>query len=576
MNTSQFMDKQIMDLTAAPSSSSPNHVTKDFLDLMKMDHPQNDDHDPRFESDNAIKKDEILPSYDFHPIRPLAGALTLDSSFGGSSPPASASAARGWGSDSKSGSAAANNVSSMRSYASLDSLEPAKVILEKDRNAIDAAILSEVDRTMKKHVDNLLHALEGVNGRLTQLESRTHHLENSMDDLKVSVGNNHGSADGKMRQLENILREVQSVVQLLKDKQDTVEVQLELAKLQASKPDQQQSETQNTGQNVSVQQGASAPPQSHQQLPLPGNFPQSVPPLPVPVPVPVPVPPPAVPPPSLHQQNLAPPAAVPNQFPQNQIASIPQREPYYGPTQTQEPPPPQYQAPPPQQAPPPPSMIPHQPYQPPSQPQYSQPHQASQHKPSLGQHPEEVSYAPSHNYPAGIQPSSQPPGGAPLAPQYYGAPPPSPMYEPQSSRSGAGFPPLFGQPTGPTEPYAYGGSPSQYGGNPAMKQQQLSSPAMPPSGGSGYPQLPTGRVLPHALPTASSVSGGSGSSGNGNKVPIDDVVDRVASMGFPREHVRATVRKLTENGQSVDLNIVLDKLMNDGDIQPPRGGWFGR
>lgn len=73
---------------------------------------------------------------------------------------------------------------------------------------VDATILSEIDRTMKKHMENLLHVLEGVSARLTQLESRTHHLESSMDDLKLSVGNNHGSTDGKMRQLENILREV--------------------------------------------------------------------------------------------------------------------------------------------------------------------------------------------------------------------------------------------------------------------------------------------------------------------------------------------------------------------------------
>lgn len=61
----------------------------------------------------------------------------------------------------------------------------------------------------------------------------------------------------------------------------------------------------------------------------------------------------------------------------------------------------------------------------------------------------------------------------------------------------------------------------------------------------------------------------------GNRPPVDDVVDKVASMGFPRDQVRATVRKLTENGQSVDLNAVLDKLMNDSNVQPPRG-WFGR
>lgn len=95
-----------------------------------------------------------------------------------------------------------------QNYGSLDSIESAKVILEKDRKVYDAAIVSEIDRTMKKHADSLLHALEGVSARLSQLESRTHHIENSIDDLKVSVGNNHGSTDGKMRQLENILRDV--------------------------------------------------------------------------------------------------------------------------------------------------------------------------------------------------------------------------------------------------------------------------------------------------------------------------------------------------------------------------------
>ena len=108
-----------------------------------------------------------------------------------------------------------------------------------------------------------------------------------------------------------------------------------------------------------------------------------------------------------------------------------------------------------------------------------------------------------------------------------------------------------------------------------MKKQQLPSSPMGQSAESGYPVLPTARILPHALPTASGVGGGSGPSGPGNRVSVDDVVDKVTSMGFPRDHVRETVRKLTENGQSVDLNVVLDKLMNDSEVQPPRG-WFGQ
>lgn len=100
---------------------------------------------------------------------------------------------------------------------------------------------------------------------------------------------------------------------------------------------------------------------------------------------------------------------------------------------------------------------------------------------------------------------------------------------------------------------------------------------MGPGGGSGFPQLPTARILPQSLPTAAAVGGGgSGSGSGGNRVPIDDVVDKVTSMGFPREQVRGTVRKLTENGQAVDLNVVLDQLMTDGvESQGPRA-WFGR
>lgn len=38
-------------------------------------------------------------------------------------------------------------------------------------------------------------------------------------------------------------------------------------------------------------------------------------------------------------------------------------------------------------------------------------------------------------------------------------------------------------------------------------------------------------------------------------------------MGFWRVMVRATVKKMTENRQSMDLNVVLDKLMNNGEVQ---------
>lgn len=146
------------------------------------------------------------------------------------------------------------------------------------------------------------------------------------------------------------------------------------------------------------------------------------------------------------------------------------------------------------------------------------------------------------------------------------------MYEPPSTgRSSSGFQSAYGAPSGPVEPYAYGGPASHFSSGSSMKTQ----PYSPVGNNSNYPQLPTAKILPPSIPASTGISGGSNAAGSGNRVPIDDVIEKVTNMGFPEDLVRATVRKLTENGQSVDLNVVLDKLMNDGDVQP-QSGWFGR
>ncbi|KAK4417798.1 hypothetical protein Salat_2192500 [Sesamum alatum] len=565
-STSQYMDKQIMDLSNSQGPAATNNNSSssnnDFIDFMNRP-PE--------------KKEDIVPSYDFMPIRPAVGP---------SSPTAARSSNfesgdddaphRTWNSfDSKP------NASSIRNYSSHDADEPAKFILGKNHKPsnvpFDVSLVSEIDKTMKKYMENLMHEVDKMSARLSQLETRTRSLENSIDDLKVSVGSNCGNADGKMRLLENILREVQTGVQVIRDKQEIVEAQLQIAKLQVSKVEQVESK--NTAHTDSSHTGVPA----HQQFST------------VSVTPPPPTPPPSNAPPPPPQQNLQPQVQLPNQFPQNQVPPVSQRESYFPPpSQPPENPNQPYQVHPPQQllhpAPPPPQ---HQ-YPLPPQPQYSQlpppsqPHPSfsavnpSLPQPPLGHHPEETPYMPAQTYSAGIRPpSSHPSTGvpSPTSQQYYG---PTPnVYEPPSSRPGPGYSGSFGPSSTHGEPYPYSSSPSQYGSGSPMKPQHLSSPVMGHSGGSGHPQLPTARILPQALPTASAVGGGSGSGsgssggGSGNRVPIDDVVDRVTNMGFPREQVRATVRKLTENGQAVDLNVVLDKLMNDGDGQAPRG-WFGR
>ena len=39
------------------------------------------------------------------------------------------------------------------------------------------------------------------------------------------------------------------------------------------------------------------------------------------------------------------------------------------------------------------------------------------------------------------------------------------------------------------------------------------------------------------------------------------VIDDVSSMGFSRHEVHGVISDLMDNGQSVDLNVVLDRLM---------------
>ncbi|XP_039063589.1 YLP motif-containing protein 1-like isoform X2 [Hibiscus syriacus] len=573
---SQFMDKQIMDLTYS-SSSPPQNSSKEYIDL--INYQQNEDthnQDSGFSAGNdwINNREDIVPIYDFQPIRHVSTSPDV---------PGVINKPWSW-----------SYIDSKIKYGSLDSLEPVKEIQEKDQKSVDTSLVAAIDQTMKKHTDNLMLMLEGVGARLTQLESRTSNLEASVDDLKVSIGNNHVNNDWKRRQLENILKEVQTEVHVVKEKQGSLEALLQLPKLQVTERDQP-SETHSNAHMDSMQQAASAPFQSHQQLPPAAAFPQSLSSAPPP-------PPPTVPPPVVSQQNLPHPVQHPDQFPQNQVPpvpqldayypppgqsqdtpnqqfsmpptqqvpSVPQRDAYYPPPgQTQETPNQQFPMPPAQQPQPSPATQPHQPYQPAPPPLYSQPPQPLEVQPPIGHHPEETSYVPSQTYPQNLrQPLSQPPSGPLSSQQYFGTPPQ--MHEPPSRRPDTGFSTGYIPQSGPSEPYGYGGSSPQYSSNSPMKMQQL-----PSSTGSGYPQLPTARILPHALPTASGVGGGPAPSGPGNRVPIDDVVDKVISMGFPRDYVRATVRKLTENGQSVDLNVVLDKLMNDSDIEPPRG-WFGR
>lgn len=577
-----------MDLSRTKSDSN------DFIDLMNPPPPaeDQDEETPVSALDSTNKKPDILPNYDFHPIRPTSASalssFSTDSAtaMGGGDSAAATAGSKPWGSDDSQ----ARAPSPISSYSYLRSLEHDKVVMEKSQKVDGAEILSEIDVIMKKHTDNLVHAIDSLSARLSQLESRTRQIEHSVDDLKESIGNNYGSTDGKMRQLENILREVQFGVQDLKDKQEVMETQMRLGKLQIPKVEQTV-EAQTTASNVDPSGQQQQPPSSAPQQPPYSTQQQQQYPVPSPLSSSLPVfSPPNAPPPPSQQQSIHP---LPSQPPSNQystIPSLPQQDAAYypPPSQPQEVLGHQYLQQPHQQQslplPSPPqhpqyqSGLPPAPYQQALQPPQHQAPPAGnpspQFQPPVGNRSDETAYIPSGPSQSFPSPNiSQPTGGPPpsSSQQYYGVPP-SQVYDPvPSGRSSSGFPSqAYAPPQSPTsELYSpYSGSLSRY----SMKPLPHS-----PTGGSNYPQIPTAKPLPQAIPTASMNSGGSGGThpgGNGNRVPIEDVIDKVTSMGFPRDHVRATVRRLTENGQSVDLNVVLDKLMNEGQGDGQRA-WFG-
>jgi len=182
---------------------------------------------------------------------------------------------------------------------------------------------------------------------------------------------------------------------------------------------------------------------------------------------------------------------------------------------------------------------------------------------------------------------------------------------PQTGQGGPGGP--GGAPPGQNQGSPYGISQQTYYGAPpasqtpqyAYQQQPQRSPGPPPPPNQGYP-LPgphghyppppggTSGGPPHGGPPHGGLHGGpqGGPGGFGPgfgappgggygspyaggprappasfedrnvKVSMDKVVEDFSNMGFTRDQVVGVIRELQQSGQSMDLNVVLDRLMN--------------
>ncbi|XP_010037529.2 vegetative cell wall protein gp1 [Eucalyptus grandis] len=490
----------------------------------------------------------------------------------------------------------------------------------KERVSFNETLISLIERKMTEHNDTVLHAVEGVSARLSQLETRTRRLENAVDDMKESLEYNHGKTDGKLRELENLLREVQSCTRDLRDKEDIAQAQLQILKLQIRKNEAREEKKGNsTRTNSGQQKAAPKTQQSAESLPVPvvrsQQFASSLPYLSTNLPhsnastIPMGTPPqhpsqlaqntshfislpelnsqpPNLPPQGSHQQHHTPlvshsqstppvpyfpslpavpypskPVPTPQDFrlPLPYSAGAPQtnfHENYHEPLISHSHPEPQ--------GPPLPSspalQFPSNPV--PTAPDFGLPYGV----PSAQPHNEpthdlnELTYIPSQNYPQ----SSHALPGMPFISSHQLQSPFAETYDQPTSRP---YTELLGghwsaagssnfNSVDPRGKYNSGH------GNSSTGTSSLPAPGM----GNDYSQLPVARILPHALPTASPI-GSDSSSGEsrGNRGPMDDVIDKAVAMGFRRDLVRATAKRLEAQGQHPDLNLLLDTLMSTGE-----------
>lgn len=72
-------------------------------------------------------------------------------------------------------------------------------------------LIDAVEKCMKKYADNLLRQLDGISGRLSQLEIYCYKRERSFGEFRADMICDQGQADTKLKSLEKHLQEVSYV-----------------------------------------------------------------------------------------------------------------------------------------------------------------------------------------------------------------------------------------------------------------------------------------------------------------------------------------------------------------------------
>ncbi|KAL5998858.1 hypothetical protein ACLOJK_009806 [Asimina triloba] len=468
-------------------------------------------------------------------------------------------------------------------------------LYNQQEESFNQDILSSVERTMKKHSDNLLRYLEGISGRLSQLELYCYNLERSIGDFRSDLIRDHNESDLKLRSLEKHLQEVHRSVQILRDKQEIADAQKELAKFQLVQKESLHHNEEGGASSAELKKHENASEAQSQQLALA---------LPQQTTVPTSLPTPSQPYKELPVQQQP----VPSIPLQQQIHVQSHPNTYYPqPTQLPSQPPPQMdphlqvglqyapQRPQMQQAPQPqPHVSPAQ--TPPQFTPYQQqwPQQAAQQFPPQSQPQQHSSQAPVRpqtppTYPSYPQPTNPSPeaytSSMPMQIPYSSVPPSRP--EPpaygfggpagRSTQPQAPLPPPSVQRHPPTQvnqssfgaPVGDAGYP---GGAPLPPQSSpmhgymiyepdsgRSSSHQPHFQQSGYPPTHVSALPNQPLPPAG-LGARHPSSHMIRNHPYAEMIEKAAGMGYQRDQVANAIHRMEESGQPVDFNSLLDRL----------------
>ncbi|XP_071698810.1 uncharacterized protein [Rutidosis leptorrhynchoides] len=403
----------------------------------------------------------------------------------------------------------------------------------RDDSGSQDVIIDSVERSMKKHTENIMRFLEGLSSRLSQLELYCYNVDKSIGEIRSDLARDHGESEAKLKFLEKHVQEVHRSIQIIRDKQELSDTQKELAKLQLAQKDSSfsheshKTEETSTPTSVTKRSENNASDGHNQQLALalphqPAPLPAQLAPLPM----------------TQQQQQAATYYLSPAQLPNIPGPSQPTQTLY----QMSQPQPQQQQQPQPQ-------------YQQQWAPQVPPPQPAV--RPSS---PQVFSYQQ-------VNPETLPSSLPMQMPYGFGGPgrtnQPQPQPPPQHLKPG------FGGQLG--DGYVGGGPGLQ--GNTYMSYeieggrvpQHPSHPSQLPQ--SGYPPKPPQQncgssVMVRPPPQVM------------RNHPYNELIDKLGSMGYRGEHMMNVIQRLEDSGQTVDFNTVLDKL----NARPSGGsqrGWSG-